>query len=120
MAKDQALKKDLDKKQVITVVALFAVLIAVLYFFVLSGGEEPPAELGEVPVVEPTEVPAEEPTPGETPDPGETDDPGDDPPTNASRDPFDPPPGAVDTAGNPFESSQPVDPIPEATPTPSP
>lgn len=124
MAKDPGIaKKDLEKKQIITIVSLFVVLFLVFYFFVLRGGGEEPAGLGPVPVVQTTETPGDlggtdpSPDPGGTPDPGETPDPGHGPtnfPTNTLRDPFEPPPGADAPAGNPFEENV----TPEVTPTP--
>jgi hypothetical protein len=94
MAKDQVAKKDLDRKQIITIVVLFGVLLLVVYFFLLKGGGEEPADLGPVPVVQATETPGGFGDPGATPDPGETPDPEDttdpgggpsDPPTNTQR-----------------------------------
>lgn len=109
---DSPLKKDLDQKQILLVVGLLVVLGAVLWFFVLGGGGDEPADLGAPPPVPAdgsTPAPA---TPTESPEPEEG-------PVEtfelfSRRDPFEP---VVDTGdGTGIPSGE----TPSDTPTESP
>jgi hypothetical protein len=96
-----ALKKDLDRNQLLLVVGLLVVLLGLVYFFFLKGGGEEPADLGAVP-------PVGSPAPAASVPVSEVD-PDDDSPVETfevftDRDPFEPVIDLSDDAGGPVST----------------